>query len=264
MRIAMKKYKKLLSLFLIATCFALLTTNAIYAAEVTAEGVAVDVSLTEKNIPDGSIISLTDGKYLMSTIPYDPSVYGVITDNPAASFSDSSSSQKRPAVNYGKVKVRVSAKNGNINAGDLITTSEVPGVGQKATENGYVVGIAMEDYHNNNPKAIGSIYITLHLNYGVLSTNVKTNLLTSLKRGGSSAFLSPINTLRYVVAGLISILSFAGGFWFFGRVSSRGVEAIGRNPLARRFILLTVIFNVGITIAVMGLGVALAYVILVI
>lgn len=236
----------------------------VLAAEISAEGVAVDIDVIGKNISEGSIISISDGRYGLSTIEYDPSVYGVVTDHPAVSFDDSSTTGKRPVVTFGKAKVRVATINGPIKTGDLVTTSQIPGVGQKATENGYVIGVAMESYQEKNPQKVGTIFVSLHLNFGMLSASVKQNLIASLKRGAISPFLSPANALRYVVAGLIAVLSFVGGFWFFGRVSSRGVEAIGRNPLARKFILVSVVLNVLITIAVMGLGVALAYVILVI
>ena len=230
----------------------------------TAEGIAVDVTIDDKDVPDGSIISLTEGKYRLSSIPYDPSVFGVVTYNPSAFFDDSSDVTKRPVVAYGKAKVRVSSVNGVIKAGDLVTTSEIKGVGQKATENGYVIGVALEDYDVQDPKKEGTIYVTLHLNFGMLSTTVRENLVSSLRKGAIAPFSSPLNAFRYLVAALIAILSFVGGFWFFGRVSSRGVEAIGRNPLARRFILLSVLLNVALTVSVMLLGVALAYIILVI
>jgi F0F1-type ATP synthase membrane subunit c/vacuolar-type H+-ATPase subunit K len=191
-------------------------------------------------------------------------VYGVVTDNPAIAFKDLASKGKYSVVTQGKAVVRVSSINGNIKVGDLVTTSSIPGVGQKATENGYVIGVADEEYINKDTKKEGTIFVTLHLNFGMVSTTVRENLIASIKNGARAPFTSPLNALRYLTAGVIAILSFAGGFWFFGRVSSHGVEAIGRNPLARRFILISVGLNVLTTLAVMGLGVALAYLILVI
>jgi F0F1-type ATP synthase membrane subunit c/vacuolar-type H+-ATPase subunit K len=164
----------------------------------------------------------------------------------------------------GKSMVRVSTINGNIKIGDYITTSTIPGVAQKATENGYVIGVAQQNYNNKDPNKIVTIYVTLHLNFGLISMGLRENLLVAFRQGMRAPFSSPLNTLRYLISAVTALLSFAAGFWFFGKVSSRGVEAIGRNPLARRFILLSVLFNVGITVSVMLLGVALAYIILVI
>lgn len=251
-------------LLCVSTAYAQTPTSEDELPPATAEGIAVDASIEEKDVPDGSIISLTEGKYKLSSIPYDPSVFGVVTYNPSAFFDDSSDVTKRPVVAFGKALVRVATINGAIKSGDLVTTSTIKGVGQKATENGYVIGVALEDYDEKDPNKVGTIYVTLHLNFGMLSTTVRENLISSLRRGAIAPFSSPLNALRYFIAAIIAIASFVGGFWFFGRVSSRGVEAIGRNPLARRFILISVFLNVGLTVGVMLLGVALAYIILVI
>jgi F0F1-type ATP synthase membrane subunit c/vacuolar-type H+-ATPase subunit K len=250
--------------FIFHVSYFILHTPCVHAANITAEGIAIDIQIEGKNIVGGSIISLSDGKYKLSSVSYDGAVFGVVTDNPAVAFKNIADKGKYSVVSQGKAVVRVSSINGNIKTGDLITTSSMPGVGQKSTENGYVIGVAEEDYASNDKKKVGTIFVTLHLNFGMVSTTVRENLIASIKNGARAPFTSPLNALRYLTAGVIAILSFAGGFWFFGRISSHGVEAIGRNPLARRFILLSVGLNVLITIAVMGLGVALAYIILVI
>lgn len=229
-----------------------------------AEGVATDLQIEDASVPDGSIVSLTDGKYRLSATPYDGTVYGVVTENPAVVFKTVGIDDEHSVVTSGKTMVRVATVNGPIKKGDLITSSEIPGVGQKVTENGYVVGVAEEDYTDSDPQRVGLIYTTLHLNYGTVSSGLRENLISSLLQGARAPFSSPINALRYIIAGLIALMSFGVGFWFFGRASTRGVEAVGRNPLARRYILLSVLMNVVITIGVMGFGVVLAYLVLVI
>jgi hypothetical protein len=258
-----QKYKYILISFVLVLFTSLLMRYQVSAAEM-AEGVAIDVEIIGKSVSEGTIISLNDGKYMPSTIPYDNSVFGVVTDHPAVLFKDLATKNKRSVITMGKALVRISTINGPIKAGDLITTSSIPGVAQKATENGYVIGISYDDYTAKDPNKIGTIYATLHLNFGMISMSLRENLLASFKRGSSAPFASPLNALRYLIAGTVALLSFATGFWFFGKISSRGVEAVGRNPLARRFILLSVIYNVFITIVVMVSGVALAYMILVI
>ncbi len=233
-------------------------------AQNIAEGVASDITIEDKNVPEGSIISLSDGKYRLSNIPYDGTVYGVVVKLPAVAFKTIGLEGVHSVITSGKTMVRVSTKNGTIQKGDLITSSTIPGVAQKVKENGYIVGIAEEEYTESDPEKIGLIYTSLHLNFGTLSSGLRENLISSLLQGARAPFSSPINALRYIVAGFIATLSFGGGFWFFGRASTRGVEAVGRNPLARRYILLSVFMNVMITIGVMGFGVALAYMVLVI
>lgn len=264
----MKLHKKRISIFILFLIFSLMTaaafTKKASAETPMAEGIAIDLEIAGKSIPEGSIISLNEGKYMLSSMPYDSSVFGVVTDNPAVSFRDVATARKRPVITMGKALVRVSTINGMIKRGDLITTSVIAGVGQKATENGYVIGIAQADYTQKDPHKIGTIYVTLHLNFGLISMSFRENLMASLRQGARAPFSTPLNAFRYALAGLIAILSFASGFWFFGRVSTRGIEAIGRNPLARRFIILSVFLNVLIAISVLGFGVALAYLILVI
>ena len=62
---------------------------------------------------------------------------------------------------------------------------------------------------------------------------------------------------------LIVLITFALGIWYFGRVARSGVEAIGRNPLATRAIQLGVILNLLLTLVILLVGIALAYLILV-
>lgn len=259
-------YKKIFCLLTLIVTLYYISVNVVFAQANNdlSQGIAIDIEIDAKDVPNGSIISLDEGKYKLSSSPYDGSVFGVSTKNPSVAFIDVANKNKWSVVTMGKTLVRVTTLNGEIKAGDVITTSSLPGVGQKATENGYVIGIAQDDYSEADPNKVGTIYATLHLNYGLLSSNLRENLLDSILKGSRAPLTSPLNALRYLVAGIIAFVSFGSGFWFFGKVSSRGVEAVGRNPLARKFILISVVLNVLLTIGVMLCGVALAYLILVI
>jgi hypothetical protein len=244
--------------------FLVLIPMPVFATGTMSQGMAIDLDVGSNNIAEGSIISLINGKYRLSNTPYDNNVFGVVTDHPSVVFKDYATENKRSVVSIGKSILRVSSLNGNIKTGDYITTSTIPGVGQKATENGYVIGVAQQVYNSKDPNKIGTIYVILHLNFGLISMGLRENLLVAFRQGMRAPFSSPLNVMRYLMSAITALLSFGAGFWFFGRVSSHGVEAIGRNPLARKFILLSVLFNVAITVSVMLLGVALAYLILVI
>lgn len=259
----MKLISKAIASIFFVFLIALFLPNIALAAELS-QGIAIDIEVQDKPVPEGSIISLTNGRYRLSRLPYDGTVFGVVTEHPAVAFKDLAAKNKYSVISLGKTLVRISTMNGQIKTGDLITTSTIPGVGQKATENGYVVGTANENYSESDPKKIGLIYTTMHLSYGRVSEGLRENLIASLLQGARAPFTSPINALRYILAGFIALLSFTGGFWFFGRASSMGVEAVGRNPLARRYILISVLLNVLITIGIMGFGVILAYIILVV
>ena len=232
-------------------------------AQDLSNGTAIGVSMSQKNIKDGSIISATTTGYKLTASPYDPQVFGVVTKKPAVYLSDSASPDDLPVISVGQVNVRVTSANGNIKNGDFITTSKYPGVGQKATENGFVLGTAVQDYSSNDPKKEGIISVTLHPHYAQLTNDITRNLFSVFNLGFSSALESPSGLVRYFIAGIITLLSFFFGFRFFARASNRGVEAIGRNPLASKAILLSVFINTIITIVIMFLGVAIAYLILV-
>jgi hypothetical protein len=50
----------------------------------------------------------------------------------------------------GRVPVKVSLENGEITAGDYLTTSSTPGVAMKATKNGQIIGKALENYNGRS------------------------------------------------------------------------------------------------------------------
>jgi len=54
----------------------------------------------------------------------------------------------------GQLPVTVSTENGNIHPGDMITVSNLTGIGQKTTQAGQVIGVALAEYDNNSPGTI--------------------------------------------------------------------------------------------------------------
>ena len=64
------------------------------------QGISIDVEIAEKSVPEGSIISLTEGKYRLSTIPYDGSVFGIVTNNPGVAFRDKTIRNKYAVVTF--------------------------------------------------------------------------------------------------------------------------------------------------------------------
>lgn len=225
-------------------------------------GTAIGIQISDK-YQDGDIITTIKGGYKRSTSPYDPQIFGVVSLKPALYFKDATATKDVPVISAGEVEVRVSSQNGNIDSGDLITSSTNPGVGEKATENGYVLGQADQSYASNNPQKTGLILVTLQPHYAQLSNNILHSVYSTFTLGFSQASDSPLGVIRYVIAGVVTLLSFYFGFRFFARASNRGVEAIGRNPLAKQAILFSVLINTVVTVAIMFFGVALSYLILV-
>jgi len=61
----------------------------------------------------------------------------------------------------------------------------------------------------------------------------------------------------------IVLISFTIGFVYFGRVTTRGVEALGRNPLASRTIQLNLALNLAFMIVIILVGLGIGYLILI-
>lgn len=226
-----------------------------------AGGVGISVPIQGK-VQEGDIISSSSKGYTLSSKAYDTSMYGVLTKTPAVGLQRTSEQNPNYVVSLGQVPVRVSTKNGAIAKNDLITSSDTPGVGQKAIKNGYVLGNALEAY--SNKKSVGKILININPHFSdTAAPDIRTNLLSSLKSAGNAAFLSPFEALRYLAAALVAIISFVIGFTYFGKVAQKGVEAVGRNPLAGRLIEFSVILNIFLTGVIIFVGLAIAYLILI-
>lgn len=244
---------------LIAICYLIFGVSPAKAQNLT--GVALAVPMKNTAVQNGDIVcSLQDG-YDLCNVDYDSAIYGVIDDNPVASIT-SNAAGTNLVVSTGNVQVRVSAGNGDIKTGDFITSSTIAGVGQKATHNGYVMGIAQEDYAPGDKAQVGLIAVSLSIHPTAVIADTKTNLLETFRQGLTSAVINPLAVLRYVTAALVVISAFVLGFIFFGRTAGIGLEAIGRNPLATRTIQINIIFNILLFIVIVGVGLGISYLIL--
>jgi|WetSurMetagenome_2_1015567.scaffolds.fasta_scaffold01208_3 F0F1-type ATP synthase membrane subunit c/vacuolar-type H+-ATPase subunit K len=225
-------------------------------------GVAKMVEVKEKDIKDGSIISSTDNGLVLSNSSYDSLVIGVVARDAAILLSGKYSATAVPVISNGQVYMLVSSKDGAIKKGDLLTTSVIPGVGVKAIKSGYVLGTALEDYTEPDPKKVDKIVVDMNLHYfnskpafpGSLTDIFKIALLPT-KEGPTPIF-------KYIVAAAVVMGSFILGFLTFGRTAAKGVEALGRNPAAKRIIYLGIVFNVTIVVAIVLVGLTVAFLIL--
>lgn len=108
-----------------------------------------------KVLNPGTVVCLdptNPGKFMQSTTAYDKKVAGIISGaggvNPGMILSQEGKFDKgQPIALAGKVYVQGTARNGKIEPGDLLTTSDLPGHAMKATNRtksfGTVIGKAM-------------------------------------------------------------------------------------------------------------------------
>lgn len=231
-----------------------------YAQE-TSFGVANTIPLKEKEARDGDIISFSENGYHITNKEYDPFVMGIVTQKPGIVINTSETTNYYPVTSNGKAYVNVNTSNGQVKAGDAITSSKTAGVGMKADKSGFVIGTSLEAFSSKDPKEIGKILVSLNLHY-VNSPKTQTNLFDVLTLSFLSSYEKPSTVFKYFVAGLIIILSFIIGFVSFGRVANTGVEALGRNPLAGRMIQMGILLNVSITLGIIVAGFLIAFLVL--
>lgn len=229
-------------------------------AQVTSSDIANMYELQER-LPTGSVLCLKLGNLSACTNDYDTGLFGVVTDFPAGAVADREPTETSMLVaKTGKTMIRVSTQNGDIQVGDLLTSSSTPGVAEKATRNGYIVGQALEEYSGDEE---GLILSTVTVQQTTAFTDVRTNLIELLREGLAAPILTPLAVLRYVLAAFVLVAAFILGFVYFGRMARTGVEAVGRNPLAARRIQFNIILNLLLMFGIFCIGLTLSYFILV-
>jgi F0F1-type ATP synthase membrane subunit c/vacuolar-type H+-ATPase subunit K len=232
-------------------------------AQVNSSGIAISTPIEDPDAKNQEIIcAYTEGN-MRCKDEYDSAIYGVISDDPAVAIKDFDLDRSRLVISSGIATVRVTSINGNISKGDLVTTSMIPGLGQRATRNGYVLGAAIENYESDDSNAIGYIQVALNIHSASGLSSTSGNLFQFIKRGVTVPLFEPVDALRYILAALMVIISFTLGMIYFGRSSRTGIEAVGRNPLAKRVIQLTIFMNIVLTIVIVMVGLAIAYLILI-
>lgn len=208
----------------------------------------------------GDIVVTADTGLVRASKSFDNKMFGVVADQPILVFR-SQGSKGKPIVRSGITAVAVTTLNGPIKYGDYITSSTISGKGQKATQSGYVIGVAVSEFKGDNATqvdgpagqvALGKIPVAIRIEYAELTNPRFAGRLFGFI---GSSFLQNIQdpekfatVIRYIAAGLVVLLSFTFGFLTFSRSIVKSVEALGRNPLAKTTIQLSMIINIALLI----------------
>ncbi|MBI2338376.1 hypothetical protein HYU95_04295 [Candidatus Daviesbacteria bacterium] len=247
-----------------ATNYPLLTTSAqeSQGIEVTSVHEIIDTDAIE-----GDILKTTDKGLTKTTLGFDNKMFGVIVEQPLLVYRTTEATgeatpkageaKNKPVVRSGIAQVNVTNFNGPIKYGDYITSSSISGKGQKASESGYVIGVALAAFEGTNsqtidgPKgkvALGKIPVAIRIEYAEISN---PRFITRLFSFVGTAFLENINdpkkfgdAVRFIAAAMVVLLSFTFGFLTFSRSILKSIEAIGRNPLAKNTIQFSIILNI--------------------
>lgn len=264
-------YRKLLipaALFSLLIIWPQPTLAQLDGAEITSVYTNIDPEAAE-----GDILVSTDKGLVRTAISYDNRIFGVLQAKPVMVFRDIGGSGQ-PVMRAGVALVNVSNYNGPIKYGDYITTSEIAGKGQKANESGYIVGVALGELDEANGQkttfqekevAIGTVPVALRIEFAELTSPRNVSRLFGFL---GTSFLSNIRDpkqfgliVRYTAAGLIVLLSFTFAFLTFSRSIAKGIEAIGRNPLAKSAIQFSILINIALMVTTAVVGLVASYLI---
>lgn len=257
---------------------ALLTFNfSLLTFPVLGQGIEVTniYDVSDEEVVDGDIlISTTDG-IVRATREYDVRLFGVAQLEPAIAYRRVDGTGM-PVARTGIALINVSTLNGQIKTGEYITSSEIPGKGQRAGQSGYVIGVALEDFDGSTSSEtaqagektaqLGKIKVALKFEFAELTGSRSLNrtfdyLNNALFRNVQDPEQFT-QTIRYIAAGLAVLISFAIAFATFARTIPKATEAIGRNPLAANTIRFSIMLNIAFTIGVGLVGVLAAVIII--
>jgi len=228
---------------------------------------------------DGDIVSLTTKNETLtrSSKSYDERMYGVLVADPVMVYRTLTT---LPVTRQGDAYVNVTTMGGPIVVGDYITSSPIVGKGQKAEGlTGYMLGIAMTNFDGtgatDSAQFGGKTYqagrIRTSIGIGPASPVISKaagGVFGTLKQI-ATAILFNISTskqaeriIRYILAVLIAVIIFYISYRTFGRNVTKGIEAIGRNPLAKSSIQAMITLNIILLIVSCIAGVALSLVVI--
>lgn len=114
-------------------------------------GVGADLAerfISDEDLMPGDIVSMEPnrvGVVKKSTNAYDKQLVGIVATEPGLIIGPVEDNSYNIAL-VGRVPVKVTNENGEIKAGDRVTSSSISGLGMKAVNAGRVVGTALDDF----------------------------------------------------------------------------------------------------------------------
>jgi hypothetical protein len=211
-----------------------------------------DISETipaSSDVTPGDVVSAgPDGQVdaVRSSVPYDPTAIGVISDG-TSSFkinSNAGSENAAPTGQYlvlaGRVPIHVTDEGGPIKPGDYLTTSSTPGYAMKADHAGPTIGKALAPFDGTS----GTVMVQTSLGYyagpdtASYIQNGGNATLTGLTVGGTADFANlnasgtaTINNLTVTGTATIATLHVTGSAKFDGDITVGGhVITAGGQP----------------------------------
>lgn len=266
--------KNILVTLVFVTCYLLLVTAAHAQLEI-----AETFDMPE-GAADGDIVSYTEKGVELSAREYDDKIFGVIETSPLMAYRRQDNTGL-PVVRNGTAEVSVTTINGPIKTGDFVTSSSLPGKGSKSLVSGYIIGVALADFGEQDGEEadyqppeggtatkvrVGKINVAIKIEYAELNTARNANRLFDVLNGALFRNVQDpekfVNVVRYILAGLAVLFSFLIGFFTLARTLPKGIEALGRNPLAKTTIQFGIVLNIVFTVGIAIVGIIAAVILL--
>ncbi len=260
---------------LLITLTLVLVCSVLSSGTVQASSVAQHFKTADTGIVAGAIVSLKEtggDSVTLSTLTNRSRVVGVAGKTASIELDNGKS---LGVVLSGTTAVLVSDFNGQVKAGDRITTSPIDGVGMRATENVMVVGTAQTamDMSRATERTItGATGKTRTVKIGAVPLSVApmyyqasahaTNKSSQVQLFANNLAGHSVSPIRILVSGIVGIILITAVVILIYTSLKSSIVAIGRNPLAKSAIY-TSLFQVGVaTLGVSAFAVIVVYLIL--
>lgn len=199
-------------------------------------------------------------------------VIGIASDTDESLVTAASSSSQAFVENEGEVRAFASNINGDIKKGDLLTLSPLRGILMRAdAKTDLIIAIAAEDFIDSQADSYivkgdgdGKALIDrIKVNLDYKGTAVQQSGVDStLKKLGTTIAGKDVGIIRPLVALVIFLLiMIVEGSILYGAISS-SITSVGRNPLARQIIFKELLRVMLIVLAVLFVGLASIYAVL--
>jgi hypothetical protein len=143
--------------------------SMLHAYKATGADLAEIYFSSDTSISQGDIVSISgegQAQIQKTSKKYQSNSLGIVSTKPGMILAEADGEGKPIVVALsGRVPVKVTGENGNIKAGDFITSGSIPGFGMKASDAGQVVGQALNDFVATSTDSAGVVMVFIKNQY---------------------------------------------------------------------------------------------------
>jgi hypothetical protein len=201
---------------------------------------------TGSKLNSGSLVSL-DPKHSNFVLPANTDngshLIGVAVNTGDSLLAVHAGDGKAQVATNGTVSALVSSLNGNIQVGDQISVSPFNGIGAKAIDGNYIIGLAQTGFVPGNSgshqeQVTDKTGKVRSVTVGYVSLNIAISppvgaQLNSLQRLAKSLTGHTVSTFRVAISLMVSLVTFLALVTLIYASIYGGIISIGRNPLAK-------------------------------